>query len=102
MSKTFNTNETLARAAALAVERTENMAKAPTTKKAPAPVPKADRIQFNVHLNPESRRKIKNVCFAWGITERELIENFVAQLPDVSMPNVAAPASVAWAKPKTS
>lgn len=96
-TKTFDTAFALARAAAAAA-----------SKAAPVPVPAktlgkptdTGRTQLNVLLRSESRRKLKLIAMEWNTSERELIEAFIAQLPDVTPPVVAAPAkSVAWAKP---
>lgn len=58
------------------------------------------KVQFNVLLTPEAREKLRAVAFAWRTSERELLESFIAQLPDVDVPEVPAPAAVCWAKPE--
>ena len=84
---------------------------APVAPAVPAPAPRAARlprgkmptiatagrkVQFNVLLGAEPREKLRRVAFAWGTSERELIEKFIAELPDIAMPEVAAPPGMKW------
>lgn len=55
-------------------------------------------VQWNVRLKPHLREKLRNAAFAWRMTERDLIEAFIEQLPEVAVPSPDAPASVAWIK----
>lgn len=89
MAKTFDTSAALARAASAAVNRVV----ATTPRAEPA------RVQLNVLLDAAARRKFKAIALAWGTSEREMIEAFIAQLPDVTPASVEAPPAVAWAKP---
>jgi hypothetical protein len=57
-------------------------------------------VQFNVKIPSAAMRKFKAIALAWDTTPREMLEAFIAQLPDVMPPTVAAPDAVAWAKPK--
>lgn len=97
MTKSFaiNAQDALALAAAAAAEK---MARPKTAT--PAPRKPRTKVQFNVLLDPIARKKFAAVAFAWGTTERELLESFIAQLPDIEVPEVPAPANVRWAKPK--
>ena len=97
MSKSF-TNTTLdALAQATQAAALRMSSKSP---KQPQPEAKAAKVQFNILLSAAARTKLRNAAFAWNTTERELIEQFAAQLPDVQVPVPDAPEGLAWAKPK--
>ena len=72
-------------------------AKAVTAGKAPE---QQALVQFNVKIPASAMRKFKAIALAWDTSPREMLEAFIAQLPDVMPPTVAAPDAVAWAKPK--
>ncbi|MDD5336212.1 MAG: hypothetical protein PHS32_20950 [Rhodoferax sp.] len=59
----------------------------------------AGKTQLNVLLDAGKRKKFRAIALAWDTTERALLEAFIDQLPDVTPQAVAAPKSVAWAKP---
>lgn len=65
---------------------------------AAAPAGSEKTIQWNVRLKPHLREKLRNAAFAWRMTERDLVEAFIEQLPEVAVPSPEAPASVAWLK----
>ena len=84
---------------------------APAAPATPTPAPRAARlprgktpmiataggkVQFNILLGAEPREKLRRVAFALGKTERELVEQYIAQLPDIEMPSVAAPPGMKW------
>lgn len=94
-SKSFANTDALARASKLAV--TKMAAKAVAIDKTPA---KQALVQFNVKIPANAMRKFKAIALAWDTSPREMLEAFIAQLPDVMPPTVAAPDAVAWAKPK--
>lgn len=72
---------------------------APVEATAPAaPAGPEKTIQWNVRLKPHLREKLRNAAFAWRMTERDLVEAFIEQLPEVQVPSPDAPASVAWIK----
>jgi hypothetical protein len=54
------------------------------------------KVQFNIVLAPAARQKIKRAAFALGTTERELVEAFIEQLPDVAMPEPDVPPTLRW------
>lgn len=55
-------------------------------------------VQWNVRLKPHLREKLRCAAFAWRMTERDLVEAFIEQLPEVEVPSPDAPAAVAWIK----
>lgn len=102
MTKSFATNAQEALAAAAAAASRKMASREPTqpTKAAEAGPPRAPKVQFNVLLTPEARKKLRSAAFAWNTSERELLEAFIAQLPDVEIPEVAVPQSVSWVRAK--
>ena len=101
MTKSFavSASEALALATAAAADRLANR---PPSTQARRQKNLGKKVQFNIQLDAQSRRKLKAVAFAWGTTERELVESFIEQLPYVDVPQVEAPAAVVWAKPEAS
>jgi hypothetical protein len=75
-------------------------AKAQRGKPAKQPAVQAEgaKVQFNIVLSPQARQKIKRAAFALGTTERELVEAFIEQLPDVAVPEPEVPSSLRWLK----
>jgi hypothetical protein len=67
-------------------------------KPAAKPLPEVGgpKVQFNIVLAPAARQKIKRAAFALGTTERELVEAFIEQLPDVQVPEPDVPSSLRW------
>jgi hypothetical protein len=66
--------------------------------KQPAVQAAGAKVQFNIVLSPQARQKIKRAAFALGTTERELVEAFIEQLPDVAVPEPEVPSSLRWLK----
>jgi hypothetical protein len=64
--------------------------------KQPLPEVGGAKVQFNIVLAPAARQKIKRAAFALGTTERELVEAFIEQLPDVAMPEPDVPPTLRW------
>jgi hypothetical protein len=64
----------------------------------PAPEACGSKVQFNIVLDPAARQKIRRAAFALGTTERELVESFIEQLPDVQVPEPEVPTSLRWLK----
>jgi uncharacterized protein (DUF4415 family) len=98
MPKTFATDarDALALAVAAATQNVDRM----SSRKSPAShaCSREGVQQLNIRIDADAHRKLKAVAFAWDTTVRDLLESFIAQLPDVPRENVAAPAAVAWAK----
>lgn len=64
--------------------------------KQPLTQPEGPKVQFNIVLHPTARQKIKRAAFALGTTERELVEAFIEQLPDVQVPEPDVPSTLRW------
>ena len=54
------------------------------------------KVQFNILLGAEPREKLRRVAFAEGTTERELVERFISQLPEIALPQFAVPPGMKW------
>ena len=95
-----NSQEALAAAAAAASKKMAAREPASLSKTHEAVATKGRKVQFNVLLTPEARWKFRSAAFALNTSERELLEAFIAQLPDVEIPEVEVPQSVNWVRAK--
>lgn len=48
-------------------------------------------VQFNVRLEPALRERIRHAALLWRVSERELIERWAADLPEVTPPPKGKP-----------
>ena len=73
----------------------------PARRQKPAQPPvKQAKVQFNIVLPPGHRERLRAAAFAYGTTERELIERFIEQLPDVEVQAPEPPRGMAWMRPR--